>query len=119
LAALALAEGKVSLDKFTDQKVQDPALQKLLSKVDAHLVRERKFGALVEVHLADGQKIEKSREHPKGSPDNPLSFEEIEDKFNSTAAPHLSEKRAQRLIEQVRGLDQIKDASALARSLSS
>lgn len=118
LAALALAEGNVSLDKFTNHKVRDPMLQKLLSKVDAHLVRERKFGALVQVHMTDGSMIEKTREHPKGSPQNPLSFEEIEGKFQSTAALHLNQKRTLELIEQVRRLDELKDVSSLAQSLS-
>ncbi len=118
LAALALAEGNVSLDKFTNHKVQDPMLQNLLNKVEAHLVRERKFGALVQVHMADGSMIEKTREHPKGSPQNPLSFEEIENKFKNTAALHLSRNRILELIEQVRQLGELKDVSALARSLS-
>jgi 2-methylcitrate dehydratase PrpD len=62
--------------------------------------------------------IEKTREHPKGSPQNPLSFEEIEGKFQSTAALHLNQKRTLELIEQVRRLDELKDVSSLAQSLS-
>ncbi len=118
LAALALAEGNVSLDKFTDHKVQDPILQKLLARVEARLVRERKFGAYVAVHMQNGLKIEKTREHPKGSPENPLSFPEIENKFQSTAQMHLTEKQTAGLVELVRNLSALTDISILAQSLN-
>jgi 2-methylcitrate dehydratase PrpD len=45
LAALALAEGNVTLDKFTDEKVGDPRINRLRRKVNPTLVRELGLGA--------------------------------------------------------------------------
>lgn len=109
LAALALAEGHVTLDKFTDEKVNDPRLVKLRGKVKAHLKRELKFGARVEVKMKDGTTYKEFRKTPKGDPANPLSFEEITMKFKNTAKLAVSEKNIELLIEKVKALENLTD----------
>ena len=107
LSALALAEGDVRLDKFTDEKVNDPVIEGLRQKVNAELVRELKLGARVKVSLQDGTAIQKARTSPKGSPENPLTFQETEKKFRDTARLFLSERGSEALIAQIQDLDRM------------
>jgi 2-methylcitrate dehydratase PrpD len=105
LAALALAEGSVTLDKFTDERVKDPTVMDLMGKIDARLVRELKFGARVSVTMKDGSVFSGFRATPKGDPANPLTFEEICAKFRSVARITLPEGRIETLIEKVNSLE--------------
>ena len=117
LAALALAEGNVSLEKFTDQKVNDPGLISLRKKVKADLVRELKFGARVEVKMNDGTEYKGFRETPKGDPANPLSLEEIERKFEGMAKKVLSEKDNELLVTKVKDIENLDDVRELTALL--
>jgi len=101
LAALALAEGDVKLSKFTDEKVKDPKLFELRQKVNATLVRERKFGAKVCVKMKDGTQYTESREIPKGNPKNPLSLDEISKKFMDNATLAISKGKAEDLFQKL------------------
>lgn len=117
LAALALAEGNVSLEKFTDQKVNDPRLISLRKKVKADLVRELKFGARVEVKMNNGTEYKGFRETPKGDPANPLSLEEIERKFEGMAKQFLSEKDNELLVTKVKNIENLDDMRELTALL--
>ena len=112
LAALALAEGDVVLEKFTDEKVGDPRIISLMERVDATLVRELKFGAKVFVQMKDGKTYRGELKNPKGSPLNPLNFEEISAKFKSTAKLGIGEENLDRIIEKVKNLEQVTDIEA-------
>ena len=113
LAALALAEGNVTLDKFTDEKVNDPGLIKLRQKINAKLVRELKLGARVAVRMKDGKEYEKFLKAPKGSPENPLSFGEIGTKFRNAAKPAISNENIERLIEKIKILEELRDIAEM------
>ncbi len=113
LAALALAEGKVTLDKFTDEKVNDPTVIDLMGKIDARLVRELKFGARVSVRMKDGTEYSAHRAKPKGDPANPMSFEEIDAKFRSVARLAIPEGKVNPLIEKVYNLEEVTGLSQL------
>lgn len=117
LAALALAEGNVCLEKFTDQKVNDPGLISLRKKVKADLVRELKFGARVEVRMNDGTEYKGFRATPKGNPANPLSLEEIERKFEGMAKQFLSEKDNGLLVTKVKNIENLDDMRELTALL--
>jgi len=117
LAALALAEGNVNLEKFTDQKVNDPQLIDLRRKVKAKLVRDLKFGARVEVKMNDGTEYKGFRETPKGDPANPLSLEEIERKFEGMAKEFLSEKDNELLVTKVKDIENLDDVRELTALL--
>ena len=101
LAALALAEGNVTVDKFTDEKIGDPRLVTLRKKVNANMVRERKLGAKVSVKMNDGQVFEGILKNPKGSPENPLGFEAIARKFESTARLAIAHENIDPLMERI------------------
>ncbi|MCF8097715.1 MAG: MmgE/PrpD family protein [Desulfarculaceae bacterium] len=113
LAALALATGSVTIDKFTDENVADPALVSLRKKVNANLVRELKFGARANVKMADGTEYKSSTKHPKGGPDDPMGFDELSLKFRNSARVALPEESIDPLLERILNLDKVRDIGKL------
>ena len=122
LAALALAEGNITLDKFTDEKINDPQLTRLRRKVNAKLDRRLNLGAKVKVKMKDGTVYKGELATPKGNPANPLSLEEVETKFRDTANLAIPEGKIERLIDRIKVLEELTDTKeimALARSSKS
>lgn len=103
LAALALAEGKVTVDNLTEEKVLEPELERLRKKVKTIGLSDVGLSARVKVYMKDGTIHEKYTPAPKGSSENPLSTEEIKEKFKITSG--LSSVVAGEVIERVMGLE--------------
>jgi len=113
LAALALAEGNVTLDKFTDEKVNNPQLVNLRQKIETRLDPRIGFGARVRVIMKDGSEYNEFLAKPKGDPDNPLSFEELAEKYRNAAILTISRENIEMLIEKNKGLEKIKDMNEI------
>jgi len=101
------------LEKFTDEKVSDPRIISLMERVDATLVRELKFGAKVLVRMKDGKAYRGELKNPKGSPLNPLNFDEISAKFKSTAKLGIGEENLDLIIEKVKNLERVTNIEEL------
>ena len=67
LAALALAEGSVTLEKFTDEKVNDPRLVRLRKKIETRLDPRIGFGARLRLIMKDGTEHQAAQELDRGS----------------------------------------------------
>ena len=109
LAALALAEGNVTLDKFTDEKVNNPQLVNLRKKIETRLDPRIGFGARVRVKMKDGTTYSEFLAKPKGDPDNPLTFAELAEKYQNAAKIALPQENIETLIDKIKGLEKIRD----------
>jgi 2-methylcitrate dehydratase PrpD len=115
LAALALAEGDVTLDKFTDEKVNNPGLVRLRKKISTHLDPRIGFGARVHVKMNDGTEYNEFLAKPKGDPENPLSFEELTQKYRNAAAVAVPQDPIDALIEKIKELENVKDMNEITK----
>lgn len=113
LASLALIEDNVGLDKFVDEKLHDQRVVNLRKKINAHLVPELGFGARVAVRMKDGTEYKGVKRKQKGHPQNPLTNEELENKFRNSARMAITEEKAELLIEKIRSLEKIGDVSEI------
>jgi 2-methylcitrate dehydratase PrpD len=94
--AVALADGAALLDQFTDERVADPGLVTLRERVHVHTdAAQRKDSARVVVTLRDGRMLERHVAHNLGTPDNPMTDEQLEEKFVGLAAPVLGARAEQ------------------------
>lgn len=90
--SLALLKGQVRSEDFTNNGIKNPSVADLISKIAliADPLMEAnypdKWSARVRIILADGESIESFVDHPKGDPENPLSAEELIDKFRQLVA---------------------------------
>jgi 2-methylcitrate dehydratase PrpD len=124
--AVLLLERKATLVEFTDDYVKRPAVQQMIGRVNFYVdpVAEHagfdKMTSLVAVHLRDGRVFKDQADFAKGSPADPMTFEEVAGKFRGCAAfAHWPKDKTEKLIEVVGKLEQssdVRELSALLRS---
>ncbi len=118
-AALAILRKDAFLDRYQMNEINDPEIRECMKKIrclrDPELNRDfpRKWPARVVVQTTDGRNFEHRLEHPKGDPENPLSWDEVIDKFTSLAAEVLPLSQCRRIITLVRNVDQLEDVTEL------
>lgn len=119
LVAVMLLDKTVSFRAAHDkERMQDPAVLRERAKVqlapDAELEKLIPTrGAIVEVTLTDGTQLSERVEHVRGTPDNPMSREEVVAKARELMAPVLGAAKTSKLIDRVLGLDNVKDIRQL------
>ena len=101
--AILLLERKAGLDEFTDEVVNRPDVQAMIEQVDfgvhpeAEAAGYDKMTTIVDVELNDGRRSEGAPDFGKGSPANPMTDDELADKFRECAAwGGLASRRAQK-----------------------
>lgn len=89
--ALAIVKGNCGYADYNEGNLEDKNIKMLTRKVtvieDEELTEQSPSvrGARVTIYLRDGNVLEASCLYPKGEPENPLSQEELEDKFRGLA----------------------------------
>jgi 2-methylcitrate dehydratase PrpD len=115
--AVALADGAAFLDQFTDERVADPELATLRTRVHVHVdAAQSKDSARVVLTLRDGRTLERHVAHNLGTPDNPMTDQQLEQKFGALASPVLGADQTGELAEtcwKLPGLDDIRVLLAL------
>jgi 2-methylcitrate dehydratase len=109
--AAAIVDRQVTPAQFEPGRIMDARIREQLRKVvvvaDPEI--EKVFPKLqrvaVTVETTDGRKLSKELDYPKGDPRNPLSDEEVEQKFDALAAPVLSEGARTRVKDAVWNLE--------------
>lgn len=113
-AALALTRRSAGLADFDETHVNDPRSIGLRERMtiagDAALLPRQ---ARVRVELANGSCLEQAIEHPSGSPERPLSDEQLRAKFMTLAARAVDGQRAARLFEACIDVDRLADVATL------
>jgi 2-methylcitrate dehydratase PrpD len=122
-AALAVLRRDASLDRYSSEEIASQDIKSFMARVncvrDAELDREfpKKWPAKVAVKTTDGRIFEHRLEHPKGDPENPLSWDELIAKFTSLASQVLTKSRCDEIVSLVRRVDQLDDISELVDGL--
>ena len=117
--AAAVADRQVTPAQFERDKIMDPRIREQLNKVEvvADPEIEKLFPKLqrviVTIHTTDGREFTKQLDYPKGDPRNPLTDQEVEEKFDALAAPVLSDEARKRLKEAVWSLEKVGSVSEL------
>jgi 2-methylcitrate dehydratase len=123
--AAAVVDRRVTPAQFTDRKIMDPLIREQLQKVEvvADPEIEKLFPKLqrviVAIRTTDGKEHTKQVDYPKGDPRNPLTDDEIEQKFDALAEPVLTAASARKLKEAVWDLDALGSISDLMAMLKS
>lgn len=110
--AILLLEGRAGLSEFTDEVVHRPDVKAMIEKVD-FVVDERaeaagydKMTTFIDITLTGGRQISGEADFGKGSPANPMSYDEVSDKFRETAGfARLGRDKIEDVIAMVRDLE--------------
>lgn len=118
----ALARHRVILDDFNETAIKSPDILGLTAKTDVQIDHEFDRGdegiepARVTVTMNDGAVFVEQCDLPTGTPSRPLSFADIERKFQGLLAhakQPISPAAAARLVEKVGRLEDLEDATEL------
>lgn len=121
--AVALVDGIVTQRQFQPDRYRDARVRAVLEKVeiaaDAELTKlyPEKFPAQVSVTMDDGSVYNGEMYYPKGDPSNPLSDEELRDKFRSNVADLAAGTKSEELIQMIENLSDLRDLSDLTLRL--
>jgi 2-methylcitrate dehydratase len=109
--AAALVDRQVTPVQFTMEKIMDAKIREQLKKVEvvADPEIEKVFPALqrviVLINTTDGRCFSKQLDYPKGDPRNPLTDQEVEEKFAALADGVLSKTAQKRVKDAVWNLE--------------
>ena len=123
-AAAALCEGRVGMTTFRDDKTDDPAIAKLMTRVrlvvDPEIPgdMERHMWTRVTVRFQDGREVSIAPRPVPGHPELPLSKDQLREKFMDCARIVLSEDRADTVRQMIEELDACPDLRSLTAILS-
>jgi 2-methylcitrate dehydratase PrpD len=121
LSAIAIAR-KAGVQEFTRDFVRSAAVQDLMQRVRTELdpaIEARgydKMRSRVEVTLTDGRKlVREADERYRGGPDNPLSDDELRDKFADCSRSVLSDAHRRAVMDDIDRLEDLDDVGRLIR----
>ncbi len=121
--AAAVADGNVLPDSFSDEKLKDPRIWDLLGKIK--VVSDPEIDAMfpgvkrarVSITTNAGETHTAQVDHAKGSPNNPMSDEEIVSKFRANAEGVLDKARQDEVIDATWRFDELEDIEEYMRLL--
>ena len=119
MCAVMLMDGIVTFASAHDEgRMHDAATQAVRARVD--LLGDDEMQALlpsrqgiVELTLKDGRRLTHRTEAVRGTSENPMTRDEVDEKCVNLLAPVLGARRARGLCEAVWGLESVKDVREL------
>ncbi len=122
--AILLLERKGGLEQFTDEVVNRPDVQAMIAKVnfgvhpEAEAAGFDKMTTIIRIELNDGKVIKGQADFGKGSPANPMSDDELSEKFRQCAAwGGLDAQKAKAVLDLVWRIEELKDVNELTQLL--
>jgi len=107
-AAVAVVCGSAGLDQFSIEQIRSSKITEVMNKVvlikDSEIEKTfpNEWPARVTIHANGGRAYQKFVRYPKGDPENPLTWDEMAEKFRSLAGAVLPPSRCDEIIHHVR-----------------
>ena len=122
--AILLLRRKAGLAEFTDEVVNRSDVKAMIERIgygvhpEAEAAGYEKMTTIIDIELAGGRKISGRADFGKGSPANPMSDDELANKFRECAAwGRLPKAQAEHVIELVFGIEKLKNIRDLMKLL--
>jgi 2-methylcitrate dehydratase PrpD len=121
---ILLLERAGGIAQFTDEVVLRPDVQEMMARVKPYLHEDlealgfQRIRSLIEVHLRDGTVLSTEALTSRGTPERPMSVEELAGKFGDCAQGLLAEDVQARVIDMIYHLDEVdsvRDLTALLK----
>jgi 2-methylcitrate dehydratase PrpD len=117
--AVALVVGDASITAFTEEWMSNPTVNQLLERISLEVDESLPSGqSILEVKTYNGETYRVGARTPKGYPQNPMSDNELLEKFRTLAAFSLSDDAVERTIELLTRLETIEHLDDLAICLA-
>lgn len=122
--ANAITYRKVEIKNFTEETLRNKDIHQLARKVitrkDPELTQPGIEPAVVEINMKGGRVYRERVSHARGSPENPLTMNDVAKKFRtcaSYAARPIPKKKLDQTVQMVEGLDDVTDVGQIIRLL--
>lgn len=121
-AAAAFAEGEFTVEQVREEKLTDPTILDIASKIE--LVADEEYDELLAQHIdrahmtvttTDGKTYEAMADDRTGSSANPLTEDEILEKFYRIAGTKVRRPQLDDLRDAVMDLESVRDCSNLPK----
>jgi 2-methylcitrate dehydratase len=116
-------DGKVSLEQFSDRRIRDKRLRRLIQKVaieeDPQMTRQYPKAVPNEVIVTtrSGRMLKKKIDYPKGHAKRPISDAEVEIKFRNLTR-RISTAQQDKILDTLWNLEKVKDAGEILKLFS-
>src|ERR1700723_794778 len=120
LLAVALLDENVMPAQFTDDRINRPDVQSLLTKVSARpnasytAQYPRRMPAKITVRLKDGTTLEHEVQDYPGMPSRPFTWNDVVEKFDQLTADRIDSDLANQIKDAVHSLEHIKVTDLMA-----
>jgi 2-methylcitrate dehydratase PrpD len=117
--SVALLTGRVRVEAFSARWLGDRGLRDVMGRIEMTLDAEadaafpQRRGALVEVETTAGERLSHRSHTRKGDPDNPLSEEELTEKYWESVEPVIGRDAAETLLAALWEVDRLADMAEL------
>ncbi len=114
IVAHILVNGKINIDSYSELSLKDQRVKSLMKKINIKVDPEldklypKAVPNRITIYLKDGKKETSEIIYPKGHYMNPLSDEELNNKFIKLTEPLLKEK-SKELLKKLWNLENVKD----------
>jgi len=114
-AAVALLYRRAGLDEFQLSKIKSEKVKQKMRLVECVVDPEldkmfpRQWGATAEILTREGKKYFAKVDYCKGDPENPLSWDELTEKFHGLCHRRMTKERRLKVVEEVRRLEKVRD----------
>ncbi len=120
LTAIAILDRRVGPDQYAPKKLKDPRVREMIDKIklkaDPSLDRFGRAG-ISEIRTKQGDVYRQRVEYPKGDPRNPMTDQEIEEKFRSMAEKFMTELQMKEIISTVYELERLQMVNGLMKAM--
>jgi aconitate decarboxylase len=124
VVAVTAIEGKIFIDQFTEEKIKNPRIVEFSRRVEVvpepeldKLGPEFRHAIIAEIKTKDGKSFRKRVETAKGSNENPMSKDEVINKFRILAGKVVSQQQVDDLNGIVQNIEKIADVRELSDKL--
>jgi 2-methylcitrate dehydratase PrpD len=120
VTGVVLHDRKCWLDQFDPARIGDPSLDAFIRQ-RIHVAIDDSVqgtGAVVTVQTADGRRLTDRRAHPRGDMADPLTRDDIIQKFHQSAEGLLDSRDTERAIQMLAGLAELPRVADLCKTLS-
>jgi len=110
--AAAMVDKKITTGSFSDEKLNDPRIFEVIDKIkgEPSIEFEKMFPAKqpskVVITTKNGEKYSEYLEYPKGDPREPMTLEDLENKFNSLASDKFNDSELLELKKLIFNCDE-------------
>ena len=119
--AVALCDGTVGLRQFEEDRIKDPKLRKIMTKIKVKRNPEHNkqyptsFPCLIEIKTKSGETFTETVTYPKGHPRNPLTDSELENKFNVLNNGLIKDDKLKEIIDNIWQLESLTNIGCFMR----